>query len=67
MGGEGAFLLPPFFRGSTLPYGAAWYGGIIVGEKQFDRLRISTGQHRRVLAAALALGIAAFVPVGLRL
>ena len=67
MGGEGAFLLPPFFRGSTIPYGAAWYGGIIVGEKQFDRLRISTGQHRRVLAAALALGIAAFVPVGLRL
>jgi len=38
-----------------------------VGEKQFDRLRISTGQHRRVLAAALVLGIAAFVPVGLRL
>lgn len=67
MGGEGAFLLPPFFRGSTLPYGAAWYGGIIVGEKQFDRLRISTGQHRRVLAAALVLGIAAFVPIGLRL
>ena len=26
MGGEGAFLLPPFFRGSTLPYCAAWYG-----------------------------------------
>jgi len=47
--------------------GAAWYGGIVVGEKQFDRLRISTGQHRRVLAAALVLGIAAFVPVGLRL
>jgi len=38
-----------------------------VGEKQFDRLRISTGQHRRVLAAALVLGIAAFVPIGLRL
>ena len=38
-----------------------------MGEKQFDRLRISTGQHRRVLAAALVLGIAAFVPVGLRL
>lgn len=35
--------------------------------KQFDRLRISTGQHRRVLAAALVLGIAAFVPIGLRL
>ena len=35
--------------------------------KQFDRLRISTGQHRRVLATALVLGIAAFVPIGLRL
>ena len=36
-------------------------------EKRYDRLRISSGQHRRVLLAALVLGLAAFVPVGLRL
>ena len=36
-------------------------------EKRYDRLRISSGQHRRVLLAALVLGVAAFVPVGLRL
>lgn len=36
-------------------------------EKKYDRLRLSTGQHRRVMAAALLLGFLAFLPVGLRL
>ena len=35
--------------------------------KQYDRLRFSSGQHRRILAAAALLGILAYVPVGLRL
>ncbi len=35
--------------------------------KQYDRLRLNTGQHRRILAAAALLGLLAFVPVGLRL
>lgn len=35
--------------------------------KQYDRLRLSSGQHRRILAAAVLLGILAYVPVGLRL
>ena len=36
-------------------------------EKKYDRLRLNTGQHRRVLLAALVLGFAAFLPVGARL
>ena len=36
-------------------------------EKKYDRLRLNSGQHRRVMTAALALGLAAFVPVGVRL
>ena len=36
-------------------------------EKKYDRLRINTGQHRRVMLAALVLGFAAFAPVGARL
>ena len=35
--------------------------------KKYDRLRLSTGQHARVLLAALLLGVAAFAPVGARL
>lgn len=57
MGGEGFPLLPI----------ACNMGRIAMEGKSFDRLRISTGQHRRVLLAALVLGIGAFVPVGLRL
>ena len=34
---------------------------------QYDRLRLNSGQHRRVMAAALLLGLAAFLPVGARL
>ena len=34
---------------------------------QYDRLRLNSGQHRRVMLAALLLGLAAFVPVGARL
>ena len=36
-------------------------------EKKYDRLRLNTGQHRRVMLAALVLGFAAFLPVGARL
>ena len=36
-------------------------------EKKYDRLRLNSGQHRRVMLAALLLGLTAFVPVGLRL
>lgn len=36
-------------------------------EKKYDRLRLNTGQHRRVMLAALVLGLLAFVPVGGRL
>ena len=37
------------------------------GKKQYSRLRMDSGQHRRILAAAAVLGLAAFVPVALRL
>ena len=61
MGGEGFPLLPIV--------GNIAQRGMSMGkrEKRYDRLRISSGQHRRVLLAALVLGVAAFVPVGLRL
>ena len=36
-------------------------------ERKYDRLRLNSGQHRRVMLAALLLGLAAFVPVGARL
>ena len=36
-------------------------------EKKYDRLRLNSGQHRRVMLAALVLGFAAFLPVGARL
>ena len=36
-------------------------------EKKYDRLRLNSGQHRRVMLAALLLGLAAFLPVGARL
>ena len=36
-------------------------------EKKYDRLRLNSGQHKRVMLAALLLGLTAFVPVGLRL
>ena len=36
-------------------------------KKEYDRLRLNTGQHRRVMLAALLLGFAAFAPVGARL
>ena len=37
------------------------------GKKRFQRLRGDSGQRRRILAAAAALGVIAFVPVSLRL
>ncbi|MBP3684151.1 MAG: PASTA domain-containing protein [Oscillospiraceae bacterium] len=36
-------------------------------KKQYDRLRFNTGQHRRIMLAALLLGLLAFVPVLFRL
>ncbi len=36
-------------------------------QKRYDRLRLNTGQHRRILLAMLALGLLAFVPVLWRL
>ena len=35
--------------------------------KQYDRLRLNSGQHRRILLTALLLGLLAFVPVAWRL
>ena len=36
-------------------------------KKQYDRLRLSSGHHKRILLAALVFGLLSFVPVGLRL
>ena len=36
-------------------------------EKHYERLRLDSGHHRRILLTAAVLGILAFVPVGLRL
>ncbi len=35
--------------------------------KRYDRLRLNSGQHRRILFAAAVFGLVAFVPVGFRL
>ena len=37
------------------------------GKKEYARVRMDSGQHRRIQIAALILGLLAFVPVGLRL
>ena len=34
---------------------------------QYQRLRLDSGHHRRILLVSLVLGLLAFVPVGLRL
>ena len=54
MGGEG-FPCCPFL---TLSEGNG--GGM---GKEFGRLRMDSGQHRRVMLTALVLGIAAFFPL----
>ena len=36
-------------------------------KKQYARVRLDSGQHRRILAAALALGLVGFLPVAVRL
>ena len=36
-------------------------------EKRFDRLRLNSGQHRRILLVMLVLGVLAFGPVLWRL
>ena len=37
------------------------------GKNRYDRLRLNSGQHRRIMLTALTLGVLVFVPVGLRL
>ncbi len=36
-------------------------------KKEYTRIRADTGQHRRILAVGLVLGILGFVPIGFRL
>lgn len=36
-------------------------------KRSYDRLRLNSGHHRRILLVSLLLGLLAFVPVGLRL
>ena len=36
-------------------------------KKQYNRLRMDSGQHRRILVMAVVLGLAAFVPVAVQL
>ena len=36
-------------------------------QRREQRLRADSGQHRRIMAASLILGLAAFLPIGLRL
>ena len=38
-----------------------------MGRKEYDRLRLNSGQHKRILLVMLVLGILAFVPVAWRL
>ena len=38
-----------------------------MGKKQYDRLRMNSGQHRRILLTGLLLGMLGFVPVFWRL
>ncbi len=35
--------------------------------REFDRVRMDSGQHKRIIAAGLVLGLFAFVPIGFRL
>ncbi len=35
--------------------------------REFDRVRMDSGQHKRIILAGLVLGLLAFVPIGLRL
>ncbi len=53
-----------------LPIASKWKGRDEMagkGKKEIVRLRGDSGQHRRILAAALLLGMVAFVPIGYRL
>jgi len=37
------------------------------GKREYVRIRADTGQHQRIIAVALMLGLVAFVPIGFRL
>lgn len=53
-----------------LPIIQSYEGGMSMGQKKgkgYDRLRMSSGQHRRILLAGLVLSLLAFVPIGIRL
>ena len=54
-------MLPIFRRGPVC------MGKAAKGKKEYQRVRADSGQHRRIWAVTLLLGIAAFVPVALRL
>ena len=41
--------------------------GKSVKKREYDRLRLDSGHHKRIMLAAVLLGVLAFVPVGLRL
>ena len=48
-----------------------WEGLMLLGKgskrKEYNRLRLDSGQHKRIMLAGAVLGLLAFVPVGLRL
>ena len=44
-----------------------WNGVLEVERKHYDRLRLSTGQHRRIALVSAVFGLLAFLCVGVRL
>ena len=52
-----------------LPIASKWKGRdeMVRKKKEYSRLRSDSGQHRRIIAAAIVLGVFAFVPVAFRL
>ena len=59
MGGEG-FPCCPFFESVCLKEAG-------MGKKQYDRLRLNSGQHRRILLVMLVMGLLVLVPAAVRL
>ena len=37
------------------------------GKREYGRLRADSGQHRRIMASAMVLGLLAFIPIGVQL
>ena len=63
MGGEG-FPCCPFWGSGQLTVRRMGMGKT---GKQYDRLRLNTGQHRRIYLMMLLFGVLAFLPVFWRL